>query len=109
MLFLLLSPGMCGKVDRTASKLTGPGGSEEYNVKNPLELKRFVRAWQVADADSLLFGVSATEKTKLDWPTWCECSANGKTECKPNFDVETCTPYKKRGNMLSIENLSTVL
>ena len=95
---------MCGKVDRTESKLTGPGGSE-YNVKNGLELEKFVRAWQVSDIDSLLFGVGEAENTKLDWPTWCECSANGKTECKPNFDVETCIPYKKRGNMLYIENL----
>ena len=88
---------MCGEVGvKKSVKQPGPNG-REYNVRNRREVTDFVRAWQVKDADSLLFGVRESDKTKVDWPVWCECSAQEKATCKKHFDVEYCTPYNRRG------------
>ena len=81
---------------RNSVKQLGPNG-REYNVRNRQEVREFVRAWQVKDADSLLFGVRESDKTKVDWPVWCECSVQGKATCGEHFDVEYCMPYSRRG------------
>ena len=106
----MCSPGMCGRVGAPRSvQQFGPDGSREYNVRDRQEVKKYVRAWQVKYTDSLLFGVRESEKTKLDWPTWCECPGIGKPTCGRNFDVETCTPYGRKGKMLPIQYLYTML
>ena len=106
----MCSPGMCGRVGAARSVLQpGPDGNRVYNVRHRQEVKKYVRAWQVKYTDSLLFGVRETEKTKLDWPTWCECPSNGKPTCGRNFDVETCTSYRRKGNMLAVQYLYTML
>ena len=97
-----ISSGMCGKVDGAESTPTGPNG-RQYSVNVKTQLKLFVRAWQVSDSDSLLFGVSESGKAAKKWPTWCECSSDGAPTCAQNFDVDSC-PRGKKGKM-SFQNM----
>ena len=97
---------MCGKCDGVKSTPTGPNG-QKYSVKVKTQLKLLVRAWQIADSDSLLYGVSESTKAAKKWPTWCECSSDGTPTCAQNFDVDSC-PSGKKGKM-SFENINIIV